>query len=200
MTPNELFTHIWDIHYKKTGFDLDYFVEVDDNEKKIRLLFQPSSSVKDWVVNILGFVPLGVAPVYCGGWYTVFKNCQDLILNEVLDYKSLYPNYTIEVVGHSYGGAVSVIAGVEFFKVTGIKPNIITFGAPRPLFSFISKIEARLCLGEVIQYAHRSDIVTYCPPLPGYHNVKVKRVGKFSLKNLFDPNTYHMIYDDPTLY
>lgn len=37
------------------------------------------------------------------------------------------------------------------------------------------------------------------PPLPGYWNVKVKRIGKFSFKALFDGNT-HQCYGDKSLY
>lgn len=97
-------------------------------------------------------------------------------------------------------GAESIVAGIELYKRTKIKADVITFGSPMPLFFFYSKFLARLFLGNVTQYAHWSDFVTYCPPLLGYHNVKVKRLGKFNIKDLFNPGTFHMIYDEPELY
>lgn len=51
-------------------------------------------------------------------------------------------------------------------------------------------------LGEVKEYGHRSDIVTYCPPLPGYKHVNRKSIGKFSLLGLFKPNKWHCIYGE----
>lgn len=53
---------------------------------------------------------------------------------------------------------------------------------------------------QVRQWAHWSDLITYMPPLPGYWNVKVIRLGEFSLKGLFNPEKYHQIYDDEKLY
>lgn len=95
---------------------------------------------------------------------------------------------------------MSVICGIELYKKTKIKADVITFGSPRPLIFFPSMFLARLYLGQVTQYAHKSDLVTYCPPLIGYHNVKVVKLGKFNIKWLFNPNKYHMIYDDVSLY
>ena len=55
-------------------------------------------------------------------------------------------------------------------------------------------------LGKVEQYAHKSDCVIYLPPFIGYHNVTVKKLGKFSFKGLFNPYYYHEIYGDKSLY
>lgn len=201
MKPNELYNLIQRTQYVKSGFDLDWKVLVDHNEKKIRLLFCPSNSNKDWFINILGFFPLFKFPIsYCWGWKKVFDNCKGLIFNELLLKCNLYPDYGVEISGHSYGGAMSVIAGIDFFKISGIKPDIITFGSPMPLVYFTSIFLARMCLNDVKQYAHRSDIVTYCPPFIGYHNVKTIRLGKFSFKGLFNPNKYHTIYGDESIY
>lgn len=123
-----------------------------------------------------------------------------MILEEVVREYNTHKGYTVEICGHSYGGAMSVIAGIELYKQTRIKADVITFGSPMPLFLFTSKLIARYSLSTVTQYAHRSDIVTYVPPFIGYHNVKIVRLGKFSIKNIFNPSVYHMIYDDESLY
>lgn len=201
MKPWDLFNHIWDTKYNKSGFDVDWKVELDDSEKKIRLLFEPSTSAKDWIVNIAGFLPIFKFPIfYTMGWKLAFDSVKSLILEELIRTINENKDYAVEICGHSYGGAMSIDAGIELYKKTRIKADVITFGAPRCLFLFYSKLIARLCLGNVIQYAHWSDCVTYCPPLIGYHNIKVKRLGKFSIKNLFDPDTFHMIYDEESLY
>lgn len=201
MKPWELFSHIWHTKYNKSGFDLDWKVEIDDTEKKVRILFCPSNSLKDWVVNILGFLPLLRFPIfYCWGWKTVFDSCKSQIMEEVVRDINLHKDYSVEICGHSYGGAMSIICGIELYKETRIRADVITFGSPMPLVFFPSKWISKLYLGNVSQYAHWSDIVTWCPPIPGYHNIKNIRLGKFNFKHLFDPYTYHMVYDKEELY
>lgn len=201
MKPNELYKHICEVEYRKSGFDLDWCIEVDDKEEKIRMLFQPTTTNKDWFINFAGFIPVFKFPLFfCWGWKKVFDGCKNLIMSELIRNINQYSNYTVEICGHSYGGAISTIAGIELYKQTKIRANIITFGSPRPLFFLWSKFVSRLYLGNVKYYAHRSDIVTYCPPLIGFHNPKTTRLGKFSLKNLFDPYTFHTIYSDASIY
>lgn len=197
----ELYNHIRDTQYNKSGFDLDWKIEVDDEEKVIRLLFQASASEKDWIVNILGFMPWLYFPYYfCIGWKKVFDSCRALILEELIREINTHRDYRVEISGHSYGGAMSIIAALELNKVTQLKPDVITFGSPMPIFTIISKIVAKCKLGEVKQYAHWSDIVTYLPPFFGFHNVKVIRLGSFSIKELFNVYLYHHIYGDETIY
>ncbi len=201
MKPWELFDLIWKIDYNESGFDIDWRVMVFEDEKKIRLFFQPSSSIKDWIVNIAGFLPIFKFPLfYTMGWKLAFNSVKSLILEELIRTINMNKGFTVEICGHSYGGAMSIDAGIELYKKTRIKADIITFGAPKPLFLFYSKLLAKLFLGKVTQYAHWSDCVTYCPPLIGYHNVKVKRLGKFKIKDLFHPEIYHTIYDEESLY
>lgn len=73
---------------------------------------------------------------------------------------------------------------------------------PWELFVFLfTKLITRLFFNKVVQYAHKADIVTYMPPLPGYWNVKVKRIGKFNLKDLlFNSAKMHTCYGDKSLY
>ena len=201
MKPWELYKHIWNVEYVKSGFDFDWRIEVDDTEHKIRLLFAPSNSVKDWIVNIGGFTPvLKGGLVYCYGWKEVFDRTKWPILWEVVHELHEHKGYTVEISGHSYGGAEAINAAIELYKRMGIKADVITFGAPRPLFLLYSKIIARFCIRSITQYAHWSDIVTFCPPFLGYHNIKVHRLGKFTLKGLFKPEVYHLSYGEPKVY
>jgi len=134
------------------------------------------------------------------GWQGAFNSCKEIVMNEVLTAMNTFPDYKIVCCGHSYGGAASVLVGIEIFFASGRKPDLITFGAPKPLFFFITRCITRLFFNEVTQYAHKSDIVSYLPPFIGYWNVKVIRIGKFSLKGLFQPYIYHQCYGDETLY
>lgn len=175
MKPWELYNYQKDIDYRTNTFDYDWRVKVDNDERTIYVFSQFSTSVIDWIVNFLFFMIPQVRQWYvylaCLGWQTTFNSCKGLFMNEVLMAMNTFPDYKVVVCGHSYGGAGSVLAGIEIFFQ-----------------------------GKVTQYAHWCDIVTYMPPLPGYWNVKVIRLGKFSFKGLFNPQKYHCIYGDESLY
>ena len=91
----------------------------------------------DWIVNFLFFFIPQVRRWYvyfaCLGWQTTFNSCKGLMMNEVLSAMNLFPGYKVVCCGHSYGGAGSVLVGIEIFFQTGIKPDLITFGEPKPL-------------------------------------------------------------------
>ena len=99
--------------------------------------------------------------------------------------------WRVVVAGHSYGGAVAVICGVYLRRMLGIRPDLVTFGAPKTLVLLASKTLARGCFRRVFQYAHRSDLVPRMPPLPGFWHVKRVPLGTFGLKGLFRLQEYH---------
>ena len=61
-------------------------------------------------------------------------------------------------------------------------------------------VNGEIIIDEVKQYAHKCDLISYLPPFIGYWNIKVVRIGKFSLKGLFQPNIYHQCYGDESYY
>lgn len=203
MKPWELYNWLHEIDYKENESSFNWAVNVSDDEKKIYVSVKYSTSTLDWIVNFLFFFIPQLRDWYlyftCLGWQSAFNSCKQIVMNEVLWQMNRHPDYKIVCCGHSYGGASSVLIGIEIFFATAIKPDLITFGAPKPLFSIFSKLISRLFFGEVKQYAHRADIVTYMPPLIGYWNIRVIRIGKFSFNALFNGNT-HQSYGDPSLY
>lgn len=204
MKPNELFTHLRNANYTTLGADLQYEIEADDNEKVIRVMFQESSSKLDWFFNFL--IPIVPAIInkkpywFSKGWRLSWNSGRYTVMEYLKIFLKYNPDYRIEVCGYSFGGAIAQICGIEIYEKFGIKSDLITFGSPSPLFGIITKLMAKRCFNSAQQYAHRSDIVTYCPPIPFYFSVKNKRLGKFSFKGLFNPLTYHQIYNDERLY
>lgn len=204
MKPNELFKHLRDVKYNSVGKKLDWCIEIDKTENKIRVMFQESRQKLDWFFNFLFMlfpVVIGGCPYWFSiGWWISWESCRKLILQAIISKWLEFPDYVIEICGFSFGGAVAQLCGIEVFEATGIKSDLITFGSPKPLFNFFTKLKAKRSFNSVTQYAHWSDIVTWCPPLFGYHTVKNIRLGKFSLKGLFDVYKYHRIYSDETIY
>lgn len=203
MKPWNLYKYQKNLDYKNNVASYNWCTKIIHEEKTIYVFTQCTTSIIDWIINILFFFIPQVRRFYVYfaalGWQSAFNSCKGMILNEVLLAMNTFPDYKVVCCGHSYGGAGSVLVGIEIFFQSGIKPDLITWGAPKPLFSIMTKLICRLFFRNVLQYAHKSDIVSYMPPLPGYWNLKVIRVGKFSFRDLFNPEI-HQCYGDESLY
>lgn len=64
------------------------------------------------------------------GFWTSWQNTRPFILPHVKAAREKYPDYQLHLVGHSLGGAVAGLAGLEFDSM-GFKPIVTTFGEPR---------------------------------------------------------------------
>ncbi|RAR12769.1 lipase precursor [Stemphylium lycopersici] len=64
------------------------------------------------------------------GFYSSWLHTRKVILPHVAEALEKYPNYKLVLVGHSLGGAVATLAGLDF-KARGWDPHVTTFGEPR---------------------------------------------------------------------
>lgn len=64
------------------------------------------------------------------GFFTSWKNTRHYVIPPVKRARETYPNYNLHLVGHSLGGAVAALAGLEF-EIQGFNPTVTTFGEPR---------------------------------------------------------------------
>ncbi|KAF2112395.1 lipase precursor [Lophiotrema nucula] len=64
------------------------------------------------------------------GFYTSWLNTRKVILPALTEAIEKYPSYKLTLVGHSLGGAVAALAGLDF-KARGWNPKVTTFGEPR---------------------------------------------------------------------
>jgi hypothetical protein len=64
------------------------------------------------------------------GFYSSWLNTRKVILPYVTEALEKYPNYKLVLVGHSLGGAVATLGGLDF-KARGWDPHVTTFGEPR---------------------------------------------------------------------
>nr|POE63693.1 lipase a [Quercus suber] len=64
------------------------------------------------------------------GFQTSWHNTRNAILSNLQRQIDLYPRYKLHLVGHSLGGAVAALAGLEC-QARGWNPTVTTFGEPR---------------------------------------------------------------------
>lgn len=64
------------------------------------------------------------------GFLQSWLNTRPVILPHITRLHNEFPDYHIHLVGHSLGGAVSALAGLEL-EVKGFNPTVTTFGEPR---------------------------------------------------------------------
>ena len=206
MTPYNLFEQIRTATYKTSGDCVDWAIDVCDSEKTIFLLFEPSKQKRDWINNFNFPVKIYKKQQSClmvaRGWGRAYKSCNDEIMEALIKMVKEKPDYQVLISGWSYGGAMSLIAAEEFYFRTRIKPSVITFGAPKPLWGRKTKNYCLSCVRDVKQYAHINDIIPYLPPaLFGYKHLVKNKIGKdFSILKLFKPQIFHCSYGDKTLY
>ncbi|KAJ4301257.1 hypothetical protein N0V90_003348 [Kalmusia sp. IMI 367209] len=64
------------------------------------------------------------------GFYSSWLNTRKAILPQLTEAIDHHPDYELVLVGHSLGGAVAALAGLDF-KARGWSPKVTTFGEPR---------------------------------------------------------------------
>ncbi|PWY76360.1 putative actin-related protein 2/3 complex subunit 1A [Aspergillus sclerotioniger CBS 115572] len=64
------------------------------------------------------------------GFMTSWLNTRSIILDHVAAAREQYTDYELVLVGHSLGGAVAALAGIEM-QLRGWEPTVTTFGEPK---------------------------------------------------------------------
>lgn len=205
MKPEELYELIKKTEYTKSGDDVDWAVVVDDFEKVVRLLFEESTTKRDWHNNFDFPVKIYKRQESCmliaRGWGNAWKSCNDLVMDALIKEKQVHKDYRVEICGWSYGGAMSVLAAEDYCYRTHDKASVITFGAPKPLWGRKTWKYMSGCVTNAMQYAHVNDVVPLCIPLPGYKMINKVKVGSdFCILKLFRGDIYHCCYGNADLY
>ena len=64
------------------------------------------------------------------GFMASWRNTRPQVLSQLEELVQLYPEHQLTLVGHSLGGAVAALAGLDF-QARGWNPQVTTFGEPR---------------------------------------------------------------------
>jgi len=83
----------------------------------------------DTEVNEPAMIKCENCTVHTGFW-TSWQNTRPFVIGHLEFLREKYPSYRLDLVGHSLGGAVAGLAGLEF-DALGWTPTVTTFGEPR---------------------------------------------------------------------
>lgn len=197
----EFYNELHSLKYEKAGEDVDFKIVLKD-KNKLFIYFLGSNSDTDWKNNFNFPAKVYKKQESCimahRGFAKAYKSANDIIFEKiksvVFENNLDITNTTVVFVGHSFGGAMAVLAAEDFYYRYDIRPNLITYGAPRVIFGKKAKNYVRGCIADAFQYAHRNDIVTYVPPF--FTHISKNKLGKFNFFGLFNPYKYHLIYGE----
>ncbi|KAI8367850.1 lipase [Choanephora cucurbitarum] len=124
--------------FKTPLTDTNGFVMTSVNDKTIYLSFRGSISSRNWMTNfnyrLTSFSGVPGAKVH-SGFYNALKDSSKTYLPVVKSLLSSNPQYKIVVTGHSLGGALALLAGVDLLasesNITSDNLMIVTYGGPR---------------------------------------------------------------------
>lgn len=174
-------------------------VIADHKLKTLHLVFQGTASTEDWLSN-LDWLPAKYQPLTESGDGTDWghPNCQQCkihhgfrtylrtnaepVIQRYLEIRQRsFPDYGIAVSGHSLGGALATLTGIEL-RLMGHEVLVVTFGGPKignrafanyfdSLFGTESAVHHIASTGSfdtlstaLIRVVHRHDLVPHLPP------------------------------------
>ena len=179
LDPAWLFANKCDVkreNYIHTGDEIDYYIWVDDVGKAIVLVFQESDGKNDWKNNFRFAKTVynhqqSVIKAH-KGFVSVYKSANDDIMKAFIEQINSHSDYDVIICGWSMGGALSVLAAEDLNYRTrpeverpesGVKPILVTFGAPQVLWGDDSVEYVKSCCSSIYNFSHIRDIVTQVP-------------------------------------
>lgn len=169
------------------------FYAIDDDNKRILLVFRGTSSMIDWFANLNAFprkyeplvnlhnekhkIKCDGCKVHKGFYEFLRKNCAD-VLSAVRSVKDKNPDYKLIVVGHSLGASLALLSGIEF-QLMNYDPLVIAYASPKVgnqlMMDFVddifstSEVYQEICDENsfhkgYIRVVHDGDMVPSLPP------------------------------------
>ncbi|CAO3617678.1 unnamed protein product [Cunninghamella blakesleeana] len=164
-----------DAKIEKTFFsllsDTNGYIITSASQKAIFLAFRGTNSIRSAIVDLNAlykdYPPVKGAKVH-SGFYKSYIDVQNKVLTTIQSLLKKYPDYRVDVTGHSLGGAQAELATLDLYQrfeqLTPKNLNLYTVGQPRvgdPAFAayvLSTKINK-------IRIVNKSDIVPHLPPM-----------------------------------
>ncbi|KAI8387503.1 lipase prepro protein [Blakeslea trispora] len=152
------------------GSDTVGFVLRSDADRTIYLAFRGSKTISNWVTNLnfglTNYTPVQKAKVHTG-FYNAAKSAINSYFPVIQSQLNSYPGYKVVATGHSLGGALATLAGLELYqreqRLSPANLSIYTVGSPRvgnPEFAYYVASTGIT----VSRSVNERDIVPHVPP------------------------------------
>jgi hypothetical protein len=149
------------------------FVAVNEQERKVLLVWEGSIDVQDWfVTNIrMGLVSANLPSGRFNGmklhqgFLEAYRSVAGELEDILSDLLTSYPGFKLAITGHSLGGAMSIVSAIHLidcFKLTSETLDIVTFGQPRVGNTVVGEFFKHHQV-PVIRYVHKNDIIPHLP-------------------------------------
>lgn len=173
------------------------FIAIDSRLKSIYVGFKGTSSKIDWVnnLNLLSTIyrpqvlrnrRYGIAGICCvgckvhRGFYSFVRKNAEKVIDMIVEIKTKHPEYKIKLTGHSLGGALALLTGIEL-RLLGYDAMVITLASPKvgnsqfsrfvdtmfettKLVSHIKQLKSFESLENgYIRMVHRHDLIPFVP-------------------------------------
>ncbi|SAL97154.1 hypothetical protein [Absidia glauca] len=151
--------------------DTNGYVITSKSQKTIFLVFRGTNSIRSAIVDMQflksSYPPVSGAEVHTG-FYKSYVSVQKKILDTMGKLVTQYPDYSIDVSGHSLGAAQAVLATMDLFQrnnhITASNTKIFTYGEPRiGNQNFAAYVKSTKI--PHTRTVHASDIVPHLPPM-----------------------------------
>ncbi|GME91899.1 hypothetical protein B5S28_g150 [[Candida] boidinii] len=120
------------------------YILLDEQNKKIMVIFKATTEDYEWLIDftflLVDYKPyaqkkLGASFNCFGcfahlGFYKSVYDYMEKFYYQVEEVHQKYPDFQIYVSGHSLGGAIAALVGIEF-KILGLDPIVVTYGQPK---------------------------------------------------------------------
>lgn len=170
----------------------EVFGFIIESPEEIIIAFRGTSSTSNWVSNINAsqkkFKYITDHCLTHRGFTDIYSSAREGILSVL---RSLSPDKSLFVTGHSLGGALAALCAVDAAVNTHYRsPSLYTYGSPRTGDPDFAKAAGKYVLNS-FRIANPFDIVTYVPPsiykLPKrekkYYYTHIQTLSSLSFQN-----------------
>ncbi|KAG0155567.1 Lipase, class 3 [Penicillium digitatum] len=145
--------------------DVAGFLAVDKTNKRLVVSFRGTRTLKTWIANLnFGMTNASSICRNCkahSGFLESWETVADDLTSNIKSAQTKYPDHTLVVTGHSFGGALATLGGT-ILRNAGFELDVYTYGQPRvgnaALADYITN------QGSLWRVTHHDDLVPKVPP------------------------------------
>lgn len=146
--------------------DTEGYIGYLPSDKSIYVVFRGSISIRNWLTDLDAFKTPYLTFPECEcevhqGFYNSVQSVIKMIIFEVKKLQLLLPSdYVVKVTGHSLGGALAQLTGMEIIHA-GIPTSVYNFGQPRVGDKSYASFATKTL--QIFRVTHNKDIVPHVP-------------------------------------